>query len=60
MSSNRVHFTPEMDRALLALRGRLAAMALAERIGVAPSVMYRRLRDLGQPVRACKRKPRKQ
>jgi hypothetical protein len=60
MGHNRVHFTPEMDKALLALRGRLAATALPDRLGVAPSVIYRRLRELGQPVRPCNRKPRKQ
>jgi hypothetical protein len=59
LSGKPLTFTPEMDRALIDLRGRLTAMALADRIGVAPSVMYRRLRELGQPIRPCNREKRR-
>lgn len=56
MGKPKLMWTPEMDATLLALRGRLHAVAVAERIGVSVHSMYRRLRELGEPLRRCTRR----
>lgn len=55
----QIRFTPEMDRALLSLRGTRPMPEVAERVGVSMWSAYRRLRELRQPVQA-RRKWRRQ
>lgn len=59
MRAHEIHWTPDMDRALLSLRGRVYAEEIARRVGVSPWAMYRRLRLLGAPLRPCRRGKRK-
>ncbi len=47
----RLAFTPEMDTFLRHHRGRLTPFALADQLGVSAHGMYRRIRELGMPVR---------
>lgn len=52
MSGTRqVHFTPEMDKALLQLRGTMTMDQVARKVGVGRTQAYRRLHALGQPIR---------
>jgi hypothetical protein len=58
MPCHQVRWTREMDEALLRLRGRVHANECARRVGVSNQVMYRRLRELQQPIRPCDRSGR--
>lgn len=56
MSGTRnLYFTPEMDEALLKLRGTRPMTEVFRAIGVARLQGYRRLRELGQPIRAYRK-----
>jgi hypothetical protein len=50
-----VQWSPEMDAALIQLRGKLHAEEVARRVGVSAQTMYARLRQLQQPIRPCAR-----
>ena len=51
MSGTRqVFFTHDMDRTLLSMRGKRPVTEIADRIGVSVWLLYRRMRELDQPV----------
>lgn len=55
--ARQVYFTDDMDRAMLDLRGKIPMWDVAERVGVSLPLIYRRLRELRQPIQP--RRPRK-
>jgi hypothetical protein len=51
----QIRFTPDMDHALLTLRGTIPMPDVAAKVGVSMWSAYRRLRKLKQPIQKRRR-----